>query len=92
MESIPEGAAPIPPKVPENHRFSRMARKVLGGGSSLESETMSKDIVFEVKARDAILRGINILADAVKVTLGPKGRNVVIEPSRSDRRSSPKTA
>jgi len=42
---------------------------------------MSKDIIFDVRARDAILRGVNILADAVKVTLGPKGRNVVIEKS-----------
>ncbi|MFT3836213.1 MAG: chaperonin GroEL [Myxococcaceae bacterium] len=42
---------------------------------------MAKEIVFESKARDAILRGVNILADAVKVTLGPKGRNVVIEKS-----------
>ena len=42
---------------------------------------MSKDIIFNTRARDAILRGVNILADAVKVTLGPKGRNVVIEKS-----------
>src|SRR5688572_9473940 len=42
---------------------------------------MSKDIIFDVRAREAILRGVNILADAVKVTLGPKGRNVVIEKS-----------
>src|SRR5690242_18402462 len=40
---------------------------------------MAKDIIFDVRARDAILRGVNALADAVKVTLGPKGRNVVIE-------------
>ncbi|MBX5484815.1 MAG: chaperonin GroEL [Myxococcaceae bacterium] len=42
---------------------------------------MAKDIVFDARARDAILRGVNTLADAVKVTLGPKGRNVVIEKS-----------
>jgi len=42
---------------------------------------MAKDIVFDVRAREAILRGVNTLADAVKVTLGPKGRNVVIEKS-----------
>jgi chaperonin GroEL len=41
----------------------------------------AKDILFDTKARDAILRGVNTLADAVKVTLGPKGRNVVIEKS-----------
>jgi chaperonin GroEL len=42
---------------------------------------MAKDILFDVRAREAILRGVNILADAVKVTLGPKGRNVVLEKS-----------
>jgi len=42
---------------------------------------MAKDIIFDVRAREAILRGVNILADAVRVTLGPKGRNVVLEKS-----------
>ena len=42
---------------------------------------MSKEIIFDVRAREAILRGVNVLADTVKVTLGPKGRNVVIEKS-----------
>jgi chaperonin GroEL len=41
----------------------------------------AKQIVFDRSARQAILRGVNALADAVKVTLGPKGRNVVIEKS-----------
>ena len=41
----------------------------------------AKDIVFSEKARASILRGVNQLADAVKVTLGPKGRNVVINKS-----------
>jgi chaperonin GroEL len=40
---------------------------------------MAKQIVHGEESRRAILRGVNILADAVKVTLGPKGRNVVIE-------------
>src|SRR5689334_19450748 len=40
---------------------------------------MSKDILFDAKAREAILRGMNTLADAVKVTLGPRGRNVMLE-------------
>jgi chaperonin GroEL len=40
---------------------------------------MAKDILFDVRGREAILRGINILADAVKITLGPRGRNVVLE-------------
>ena len=40
---------------------------------------MSKKIFFDVEARDKIKRGVDTLADAVKVTLGPRGRNVVID-------------
>src|SRR5271155_3998475 len=40
---------------------------------------MAKDIIFDLKARDAIKRGVDALANAVKVTLGPKGRNVIID-------------
>src|ERR1700677_456907 len=40
---------------------------------------MAKQIIHGEESRQAILRGVNLLADAVKVTLGPKGRNVVIE-------------
>src|SRR5438132_11572544 len=40
---------------------------------------MAKDIVYREDARSAILKGVNALADAVKVTLGPKGRNVVLD-------------
>jgi chaperonin GroEL len=39
---------------------------------------MAKDIIFEVESREALKRGVDALANAVKVTLGPKGRNVVI--------------
>lgn len=42
---------------------------------------MPKELKFNQYARNAILEGVNILAEAVKVTLGPKGRNVVIEKS-----------
>src|SRR5437773_11749078 len=41
----------------------------------------AKDIIFDESARARILTGVNTLADAVKVTLGPRGRNVVIEKS-----------
>jgi chaperonin GroEL len=41
----------------------------------------AKEVKFSTDARDKMLRGVNILANAVKVTLGPKGRNVVIEKS-----------
>ena len=40
---------------------------------------MAKDIKFNIEARDAMKQGVDQLANAVKVTLGPKGRNVVIE-------------
>ena len=40
---------------------------------------MAKQILHGEDSRQAILRGVNTLADAVKVTLGPKGRNVVLE-------------
>src|SRR5512135_679651 len=40
---------------------------------------MAKDIVYREDARTAILRGVNALADAVKVTLGPRGRNVILD-------------
>src|SRR6201996_4491639 len=40
---------------------------------------MAKQILHGEESRQSILRGVNVLADAVKVTLGPKGRNVVIE-------------
>ncbi len=41
----------------------------------------AKDVKFDIDARNRMLAGVNILADAVKVTLGPKGRNVVIDKS-----------
>ena len=41
----------------------------------------AKQIVYAENSRQAILRGVNQLADAVKVTLGPKGRNVVLDKS-----------
>ena len=40
---------------------------------------MAKDISFNIEARDALKRGVDALANAVKVTLGPKGRNVIID-------------
>jgi len=41
----------------------------------------AKEIRYDQKAREALLKGVNILADAVKVTLGPKGRNVILDKS-----------
>jgi chaperonin GroEL len=42
---------------------------------------MAKEIKYNVRARESILKGVDTLADAVKVTLGPKGRNVILEKS-----------
>ena len=41
----------------------------------------AKDVKFSVDARDRMLRGVDILTNAVRVTLGPKGRNVVLDKS-----------
>jgi chaperonin GroEL len=41
----------------------------------------AKDVIFDAEAREKMLRGVDVLADAVRVTLGPKGRNVIIERS-----------
>jgi chaperonin GroEL len=48
----------------------------------------AKDVHFSTDARDRMLRGVNILANAVKVTLGPKGRNVILEKSFGAPRST----
>jgi chaperonin GroEL len=48
----------------------------------------AKDVLFASDARDKILRGVNVLANAVKVTLGPKGRNVILEKSFGAPRST----
>src|SRR5579862_6323552 len=48
----------------------------------------AKDVYFDSDSRDRMLRGVNILANAVKVTLGPKGRNVVLEKSFGAPRST----
>jgi len=42
---------------------------------------MAKEIVYDQKARELLLKGVNTLADTVRVTLGPKGRNVILEKS-----------
>jgi chaperonin GroEL len=42
---------------------------------------MAKEVKFGTDARERMLRGVEILADAVRVTLGPKGRNVILDKS-----------
>src|SRR5262245_4628951 len=56
-------------------RTRRVSQKP--GGKAMAA----KDVKFSQDARDRMLRGVDILAEAVKVTLGPKGRNVVLEKS-----------
>ena len=51
----------------------------------------AKEVRFSADARERVLRGVDLLADAVKLTLGPKGRNVVME-SPSVHRESVRTA
>jgi len=46
---------------------------------------MSKEILFNIEARDQLKKGVDELANAVKITLGPKGRNVVIEKNLAHR-------
>src|SRR3546814_12509424 len=47
----------------------------------IEPDMAAKDVKFGADARTRMLRGVDILADAVTVTLGPKGRNVVLDKS-----------
>ena len=44
---------------------------------------MAKDILYGIEARNALARGVDKLADTVKITLGPKGRNVILTVSAS---------
>src|SRR5437867_938809 len=62
-------------------RPTAVGQDTLGGDSSAPTgeQRMAKQIVYGEHSRQAILRGVNQLADAVKVTLGPKGRNVVLD-------------
>lgn len=48
---------------------------------------MAKQVKYNVEARDALKKGVDTLANAVKVTLGPKGRNVIIEKNLVHRQS-----
>jgi len=47
--------------------------------TNLKEKTMAKEIKFNIEARDLLKKGVDQLADTVKVTLGPKGRNVIID-------------
>src|SRR5215469_12545960 len=69
--SRPQSSAPAP-----------LRGLIASTASSREKITMAaKEVKFSVDARDKMLRGVDILNNAVKVTLGPKGRNVVLDKS-----------
>ena len=61
------------------HLAASFVSKIKFHTSAGEKIEMAKQVVHGEESRAAILRGINQLADAVKITLGPKGRNVVID-------------
>ncbi|HKB00050.1 MAG TPA: chaperonin GroEL, partial [Methyloceanibacter sp.] len=48
----------------------------------------AKDVKFSAEARERMMRGVDVLANAVKITLGPKGRNVILEKSFGAPRST----
>src|SRR6266487_860401 len=60
-------------------RQARMPRQAIQRPPRGGSQRMPKIIAFEEDARRSLERGMNQLADAVRVTLGPRGRNVVLE-------------
>ncbi|XP_065866709.1 chaperonin CPN60-like 2, mitochondrial [Euphorbia lathyris] len=63
---------------------SSAAKKLVRGSIICSRSYVAKDITFGVGARAAMLQGVNEVAAAVKVTMGPKGRNVIIEKSNGD--------
>src|SRR5216684_1828823 len=72
-------ATPRRSSPPSKARPKRRRSNRVGSSAVQETNVMAKQIVYGDQARQAVLRGINQLADAVKVTLGPKGRNVVLD-------------
>src|SRR5690606_29799794 len=67
---------------PARRRHSRGVREIASLGFQSEEAVMAaKQLVFAQQAREEMLKGVNVLANAVKETLGPKGRNVLIEKS-----------
>src|SRR5450631_605594 len=85
--SLKEPAQPAPrrmsQKINSSHPSRRPRERAPRDEESLSTETYmsAKEVKFGVDARDRMLRGVDILANAVKVTLGPKGRNVVLDKS-----------
>lgn len=68
-------------KLASKARLAKNSTQQIGSRISWRRNYAAKDIKFGVEARSLMLRGVEELADAVKVTMGPKGRNVVLEQS-----------
>src|SRR5260221_14297950 len=64
-----------------HHGHHRVQRCFAEGCLKEETTMAAKEVKFHSDARERMLRGVDILANAVKVTLGPKGRNVVLDKS-----------
>jgi len=68
-----------------NYKIQNNLKKISGNknfkNSKIDTTMMAKKVVFGEESRKALVNGINAVADAVKITLGPKGRNVVLERS-----------
>lgn len=62
-------------------RLLSLTRSAATTFSGLSRRHMAKDVRFGADVRKEMLKGVDILADAVSVTMGPKGRNVIIESS-----------
>ena len=63
------------------YRFSGLARRAAANLQGTSFRHMAKDVRFGADVRKEMLKGVDVLADAVAVTMGPKGRNVIIESS-----------
>src|SRR6185503_4626189 len=86
LRSGPRG--PRMRRSPARHRIGQSSRcrsirltRMRAEQDKGQTQMAAKDVKFSTDARDKMLRGVDILANAVKVTLGPKGRNVVLDKS-----------
>jgi len=62
-------------------RLASRAQPEIRRSESTETQMAAKEVCFSTDARERMLRGVDILSNAVKITLGPKGRNVIIDKS-----------
>lgn len=62
-------------------KLSTILRKVASHQTTTQSYSYAKDVRFGAEVRALMLQGVDVLADAVAVTMGPKGRNVILEQS-----------